>query len=166
MTSIGKHPGPLPRDLVAAVDVALGPVLALAAAAAVDTMQRVSASQLQALLYLGRTGSTNLTGLADALDVRPSSATRLCERMMAADLIAKRTATEDRREVVITLTAVGREVVVRIEERRRAALAAALNGLQEREQRALLAGLTALGASIDQSARDARSESQPGHAAG
>lgn len=166
VASLTEHPGPLPHDLVAAVDVALGPVLTLASSAAADTISRVSASQLEALLHLSAKGSTNLTGLAEALDVRPSSATRLCERMIAADLISKRSGTEDRREVVIALTPTGAQVVLRIEARRRAALARALSGLSDKERRALLSGLTALGHVIDQLADADRPVSGQGHAAG
>ena len=126
------------------MDLSLAPVLALAARASVGAIQRISASQLQALLTIDRHGTINLTGLAEALAVLPSSATRLCERMLAADLVTKTPATLDRREVVIRLTSHGSSVVAEIEALRQASLAAALSRMPETSRRALVIGLEAL----------------------
>lgn len=131
-----------------AVDVALAPVLSLAARASLAAMQRITASQLQALLTIHRHGSLNLTTLADALAVLPSSATRLCERMLAADLVTKTPATQDRREVVIRLTSHGESLVAEIERVRRGFLADALATMPEAGRQSLLSGLAALAAEL------------------
>ena len=73
------------------MDDALRPVLRLAARASAKATQRVSTSQLQALLVLQERGPMNLTALADELGAIPSSATRLCDRLVAADLITRET---------------------------------------------------------------------------
>ncbi len=131
-----------------AVDLALAPVLSLAARAAVGGVTRISASQLQALLTIDRHGSLNLTTLAEALAVLPSSATRLCERMLAADLVTKRPATLDRREVVISLTSSGEALIADIRRVRCGLLADALATMPEAGQQSLLSGLAALAAEL------------------
>ena len=137
--------GPEPDDFAAAVDDALRPVLLLAARANAKASQRVSTSQLQALLVLQERGPMKLTSLADELGAIPSSATRLCDRLVAADLITRETGSVDRREVFLRLTSSGRRVVRQVRDLRREGLREALEGCSPRERRDLLNGLRALG---------------------
>ena len=139
-----RHLGPEPDDFAAAVDEALRPVLLLAGRASAKATQRVSTSQLQALLVLHERGRMNLTTLADELGAIPSSATRLCDRLVAADLIAREQGSTDRREVFLQLTAGGRRVVRQVRDLRREGLREALEACTPRERRELLGGLQAL----------------------
>ena len=155
-----RHLGPEPDDFAAAVDEALRPVLLLAGRANARATQRVSTSQLQALLVLHERGSMNLTTLADELGAIPSSATRLCDRLVAADLITREAGSADRREVFLQLTASGRRVVRQVRDLRRDGLREALEACTPRERRALLSGLQALAARMtaaDEAAAPARS---------
>lgn len=154
-----RHLGPEPDDIAAAVDDALRPVLLLAARASAKATQRVSTSQLQALLVLQERGPMNLTALADELGAIPSSATRLCDRLVAADLIQRETGSADRREVFLHLTASGRRVVRQVRDLRREGLREALEACSPRDRRALLNGLHALGAHL------AETEAESGPAA-
>ncbi|MCU1603522.1 MAG: MarR family transcriptional regulator [Frankiales bacterium] len=140
-----RHLGPEPDDFVAAVDEALRPVLLLAGRASARAGQRVSTSQLQALLVLHERGRMNLTTLADELGAIPSSATRLCDRLVAADLISREPGSTDRREVFLQLTGGGRRVVRQVRDLRREGLREALETCTPRERRELLSGLQALG---------------------
>lgn len=140
-----RHLGPEPDDIAAAVDDALRPVLLLAARANAKATQRVSTSQLQALLVLQERGPMNLTTLADELGAIPSSATRLCDRLVAADLITRETGSSDRREVFLHLTSSGRRIVRQVRDLRRDGLREALEACTPRERRDLLNGLRALG---------------------
>jgi DNA-binding MarR family transcriptional regulator len=137
--------GPEPEDFAAAVDDALRPVLLLAARASAKAAQRVSTSQLQALLVLQERGPMKLTSLADELGAIPSSATRLCDRLVAADLITREPGSADRREVFLQLTSSGRRVVRQVRDFRRDGLREALEAATPRERRELLSGLRALG---------------------
>ena len=141
-----RHLGPEPDDVLAAVDDALRPVLMLASRANTRANQRVSTSQLQALLVLQERGPMNLTALADELGAIPSSATRLCDRLVAADLITREAGATDRREVFLHLTASGQRVVRQVRDLRRDGLREALEACTPRERRDLLNGLRALGA--------------------
>jgi DNA-binding MarR family transcriptional regulator len=152
--AISRHPGPAPDDYAAAVDDALQPLLELASRATAGALQRVSSSQLHALQVIQQHGAMNLTGLAEALEVIPSSATRLCDRLIAADLLTRTAGSPDRREVVLKLTPGGNRVVRQVRDARRDALSAAMAGLSERERRALLTGLTGLAGQLPSEAAD------------
>lgn len=149
-----RHLTPEPENLAAAVDDALRPVLLLAARAQAKATQRVSTSQLQALLVLHERGPMNLTSLADELGAIPSSATRLCDRLVAADLITRETGSVDRREVFLQLTSSGRRVVRQVRELRQDGLREALEHVSPRERRELLSGLRALAARMVEGERE------------
>ena len=149
--AVSRHPGPEPEDLAAAVDEALRPVLLLSARASANATQRVSTSQLQALLALEQRGPMNLTALAEELAAIPSSATRLCDRLVAADLIVRQPGTHDRREVTLHLTASGKRVVRQVRDSRREGLRDGLDQLSSRERRDLLSGLQALARRMEDS---------------
>ncbi|MCW2669002.1 MAG: MarR family transcriptional regulator [Frankiales bacterium] len=151
-----RHLGPEPDDFAAAVDDALRPVLLLAARASAKATQRVSTSQLQALLVLQERGPMNLTSLAQELGAIPSSATRLCDRLVAADLITRETGAADRREVFLQLTTSGRRIVRQVRELRREGLREALEHSTSRERRELLSGLRALALRLSATEADAR----------
>jgi DNA-binding MarR family transcriptional regulator len=147
---------PEPEDFAAAVDEALRPVLMLASRASAKATQRVSTSQLQALLVLQEWGPMNLTSLADELGAIPSSATRLCDRLVAADLITRETGAADRREVFLQLTPSGRRIVRQVRDLRREGLRKAIEACTPRERRELLSGLRALGGRLTAFEAEAR----------
>ena len=75
--------------------------------------------QYRALVLLASRGVLNVGGLAEALGIHASTATRLCDRLAEKGLIDRRTSAESRREVVIGLTSAGRALVRSVTERRR-----------------------------------------------
>ena len=104
--------------------------------------------------------SSRTSSSADELGAIPSSATRLCDRLVAADLITREAGSADRREVFLQLTASGRRVVRQVRDLRRDGLREALEACTPRERRALLSGLQALAARMtaaDEAAAPARS---------
>jgi DNA-binding MarR family transcriptional regulator len=62
---------------------------------------------------------TNLSGLAAALNVAPSTATRMIDRLVDAGLVQRTIPAADRREIALTLTPSGRRTVRTVTERRR-----------------------------------------------
>lgn len=144
MTAIPRHPGGLPDDLAGAVDEALQPVLAMASRAASSVLQRLSPSQLQALLTIEAAGQMNLSGLAEAMEMIPSSATRLTQRLVSADLVSREEAVHDRREIVLTLTPSGRRTAAVARDLRRREIDQVLSGMSDRDRRRVLAGLRLL----------------------
>lgn len=110
---------------------------------------RVSPSQLRALLAIARHGSTNLTELASAIDAMLSSASRLCDRLVAAGLIERSPGTDDRREVALRLTGHGERLLGAVERERQTAFAEVLAGMKIEDQEALLRGLAAFEAAAE-----------------
>lgn len=125
----------------AAIDVAANGLLA---AYDDDLPQRLSASQLRAMLTLeALPGGVNLRGLADRLGVVISSASRLSDRLVAAGLMERRQSDEDRREVLVRLSPAGRRLLVEMRRRRRERLARVLARMTPEDRAALRSGLEA-----------------------
>jgi DNA-binding MarR family transcriptional regulator len=84
--------------------------------------------------------------LAEALDVVPSSASRLCDRLEATGLLRRVPEPHDRREVRLLLTPTARRLLDEVREARRAALAEVLARMGPSARRDLVRGLVAFGA--------------------
>ena len=123
------------RTLVAVATQSLG-------AAAEDT----TIAQYRALVVLASRGPQRMTDLAAALDVTPSTAGRMCDRLLRKGLIRRHRARSDRRAVQVSLTAAGREVVDQATGRRRALIAGILGRLPARQQSAVASALAAFAA--------------------
>ena len=118
------------RTLIAVATQSLG-------AAAEDT----TIAQYRALVVLASRGPQRMTDLAAALAVTPSTAGRMCDRLVRKGLIRRHRARADRRAVQVSVTAAGREVVDQATARRRALIAAILGRLPAAEQSAVAAAL-------------------------
>jgi DNA-binding MarR family transcriptional regulator len=79
--------------------------------------------------------------IGEALDVHPSSATRLCTRLEAKGLINRRQASQSRRELLVSLTSEGRTVVDTVTRRRRREIARIVARIPDREQRVVVHAL-------------------------
>ena len=123
------------RTLVAVATQSLG-------AAAEDT----TIAQYRALVVLASRGPQRMTDLAAALDVMPSTAGRMCDRLLRKGLIRRHRARADRRAVQVSLTAAGRQVVDEATARRRALIAGILGRLPARQQSAVASALAAFAA--------------------
>lgn len=110
--------------------------------------QRVSPAQLRVLLVLDQHGAQNLTALAEHLGAIPSSATRLCDRLVAAGLILRDVDRADRRVVSLSLSRDGRRLLDEFADQRVAALAAVTARMAADDRRALLRGLRAFAAAV------------------
>jgi DNA-binding MarR family transcriptional regulator len=102
---------------------------------------RVSPPQLRALAIVERYPEINVNGLAEALGAAPSSASRLCDRLAAAGLLSRVTSPHDRREVTLSLTRNGRQLLTELNEHRRRDLASVLERMSPGGQAALRQGL-------------------------
>jgi DNA-binding MarR family transcriptional regulator len=92
------------------------------------------------VLVMASEAPRNLTAIAEDLDVHPSNATRLCDRLVKAGLLNRERAVEDRRQVVLTLTPRGKRLVNDAMRHRRAHVARAMARLTE-EERGVLASV-------------------------
>jgi len=70
------------------------------------------------LVVLASRDEQNVGVLAEILAIHPSTATRLCDRLAGKGLIARNTSIENRREVTVTITDIGRSLVRSVTRRR------------------------------------------------
>jgi DNA-binding MarR family transcriptional regulator len=112
---------------------------------AADQIGGVSVVQLRALTVLDRAGTANLAQLADGMGVTVSTTSRLVDRLVAAGLVDRRTATHTRREIALRLTARGRTTLGRYDDLRLDSLRACLESLSEEDREQAVAGLRVFG---------------------
>jgi DNA-binding MarR family transcriptional regulator len=113
-------------------------VLSLSAAA-----EDITLAQYRTLVVLASRGPQKLADLAEHLAVSPSTAGRMCDRLVRRNLVTRHRAREDRRVVRISLTAAGRRILDEATQRRRAFLAGVLAQLPPSRRREVAAALRA-----------------------
>lgn len=105
----------------------------------------VTLPQFRALVVLASHGAQTLSSLAEALATHTSTATRMCDRLVARELVSRETATSDRREVALALTPRGRDLVDHVLSRRRREIAAIVARIPEAAREPMVAALLAFG---------------------
>ncbi|MFE7314762.1 MarR family winged helix-turn-helix transcriptional regulator [Streptomyces sp. NPDC057555] len=100
--------------------------------------------QFRTLIVLHGRGPVNLAALAAALQVNPSTAMRMVDRLEAAGLVDRQVNPSNRREVALRLTASGRRLVETVLARRREEIGAIVARLPARERTGLIRALRAL----------------------
>lgn len=103
--------------------------------------EETTIAQYRALVVLMSRGPQRLVDLAGALDVAPSTAGRMCDRLVRKGLIRRHRARADRRVVLVAVTGSGRQVVDGATTRRRALIADILAVLPPARQQAVAAAL-------------------------
>src|SRR3954471_14322120 len=94
--------------------------LVAVAARSVADVSEVTLPQYRALVVLARPVTVTVGDLASALDVHPSTATRLCDRLENKGLVRRQhSSSPDRRETTLTLSPSGRRLVNRVTTKRR-----------------------------------------------
>jgi DNA-binding MarR family transcriptional regulator len=114
------------RSMVAVATRSLG-------AAAEET----TIAQYRALVVLASRGPQRIVDLAESLEVAPSTAGRMGDRLVRKGLVRRHRARGDRRVVLVSVTPAGRQVVDEATRRRRALIADILARLPVEAQRAL-----------------------------
>jgi DNA-binding MarR family transcriptional regulator len=104
----------------------------------------VTLPQFRALVVLSRPTRVTVRDLADALDIHPSTATRMCDRLVRKGLIRRQPGiAEDRRETSLALSASGRRLVDRVTTRRRRDITAIVESMTPGERAHAVTGLGA-----------------------
>jgi len=86
----------------------------------------ITLAQYRTLVVLASRGPQKLADLAEQLAVNPSTAGRMCDRLVRRDLVARHRAHDDRRVLRISLTPAGRRIVDETTRQRRVFLAGIL----------------------------------------
>lgn len=118
-------------------------LVAVSASSLAEVEERVTVPQFRMLVVLATRGATKLVALADLLQVAPSTAMRMVDRLIAAGLADRRANPENRRETLLQLTEEGRRIVEDVTARRRTALAEIVERLRPTERLALIEALNA-----------------------
>ena len=119
-------------------------LVAVAARSLATVEDEVTLPQYRALVVLASRGPQRMAELAAALDINPSTATRLSDRLTAKRLASRQDVAGDRRQVVLALAPAGRRLLHRVTDRRMRDLRAIVERLPERDRAPVERGLRAL----------------------
>jgi DNA-binding MarR family transcriptional regulator len=133
------------RDLIVDAVLSASRVLvAVAARSLGDVAEQVTLTQYRTLVVLASRGPQSLADLAEAVDVTPPTATRMCDRLTKKGLVMRRHDRGDRRLIRLTLTKEGHGLVDAVTKRRRAEIADLLQAIPSEQQAALVDSLQRL----------------------
>lgn len=118
-------------------------LVAVSARSLAAAEDRVTLPQFRLLVVLSTEGSAKLVVLADRLGVKPSTAMRMIDRLIAAGLTDRQINPDNRRETVLRLTDEGRRLVADVTSKRRREIATIVERLTPEQRSALINALTA-----------------------
>jgi DNA-binding MarR family transcriptional regulator len=140
---------PSEDEVTEAIIQASRAVVAIAVRSLGEGTEDVTLPQYRTLVVLTY-GKRRLADLAEDLAVSPSTATRMCDRLVRKGLISRCRDEIDRREVNLDVTAAGRKIVTDVIERRRAEVRAVLGAIPVPARRSLVDSLYVLAAAAGQ----------------
>ncbi len=120
-------------------------VLVAVAARSLAEEEAISLPQYRALVVLASRGAQRPVDLAQALNVDPSTITRMCDRLEGKLLITRQRDEDDRRIVVLGLSAEGQRLVDRVTNRRRNEIEQILTAIEPKERTNVIRAFTAFG---------------------
>ena len=104
----------------------------------------ITAAQADALAVIGQAGPLSLKDLGDLLIAEAGHPSRLVDRLVAAGLVERRPADDDRRRIVLSLTRDGRRMEKRVLEAREGVLQLARTLIGDRDVEPTIATLREL----------------------
>ena len=102
------------NDVVTALLAASRLLVAMAARSLAAVEENLTLPQFRMLVVLDTQGPSSQNRLADQLEVNPSTALRMVERLAGVGMVEKLPSPDNRREVELRLSPAGREVVRRV----------------------------------------------------
>lgn len=132
--------------LVDALILASRALVAVAARSLADVVDDVTLPQYRALVVVATHGPQPLAQLAEALDVAPATATRMCDRLVRKKLLRRSHDAGDRRIVRVDLTVRGRALVSKVLQRRRSEIETILRNVDVAQQHQVIEALQAFAA--------------------
>lgn len=130
-------------DLVTALLTASRALVGVSARTVSEVEDTVTLTQFRTLIVLDNHRRINLNRLAELLEVTPSTAMRMIDRLLIADLVTRRDNPDNRREVLLDLTPAGRRIVRRVTARRRTEIARIVTAMPAQQRGALIEALRA-----------------------
>lgn len=135
-------------EQVDAVMFAAQALVGVAAQSVTEVEDRVTLPQLRVLMLIANRGGLNLNSLAKAMDVHPSNASRACDRLVAAGLLARTESTIDRRNLLLELTAEGQRLIDDLSDHRRDAITQVLSRMPDTRRRTLIGAMRSFGEAV------------------
>ena len=114
---------PVVDDFVTGLLTASRVLVGVSARSLAEVEETVTVTQFRTLVVLASHGQLNLGQLAELLRVNSSTAMRMIDRLLVADLVTRADNPANRREVLLGLSANGRQLVRTVTARRRAEIA-------------------------------------------
>lgn len=115
--------------------------MGISARSLADASEDVTLAQYRTLVVLQARGPQSLQQLAEELQVVPSTATRMCDRLVRKELIRRDVPPDNRREVALGITARGAAIVNAVTNRRRAEIRRIVGNMTEARRYDLVAAL-------------------------
>jgi DNA-binding MarR family transcriptional regulator len=134
------------NEVIEAIIHASRAMVGIAVRSLTESGEAVTLPQYRTLVVLSDGGARRLADLANALGVSPSTATRMCDRLVRKGLITRTRDDLDRREVNLEVTSAGRTTVMEVINRRRAEVCALLTSIPLGTRRELVDSLRLLSA--------------------
>ncbi|MEV8321263.1 MarR family transcriptional regulator [Streptomyces sp. NPDC059900] len=125
-------------------------LMAVSARSLAQVEDRVTLPQFRMLVVLSSRGATKLVALAELLQVAPSTAMRMVDRLIATGLADRQTNPHNRRETLLRLTPEGRRTVSEVMAQRRAEIAVIVERLAPEQRASLIAALSAFNEAGDE----------------
>jgi DNA-binding MarR family transcriptional regulator len=138
-------------EVVDAVLAASRVFVAVASNALAGLTPEVTLPQFRALVLLEARGAMTVADLAVELGVAPSTASRMCDRLVAKKLVRRTVDRTDRRRMRLTLQAAGRALIAASTKRRKQQIARLLKTIPVTERLQLSAALQMLVAAAESS---------------
>lgn len=143
MVASPSEPDDDAEAMVGALLTASRLLVAVSARSLAAVEESLTLPQFRMLVALHSRGPLSLSALAAELDVQPSTAMRMIDRLVAVDMVARGSVPNDRRTTLISLTDAGRRTVTEATERRRKEIARIVEAMPPARRRELLTALQA-----------------------
>lgn len=101
-------------------------------------------TQIRAMVAIASRGSVSLSELSEATRIHLTRASRLCDRLVAQGLVHRADDPANRRQLALTLTPAGADVVAQVMSRRRRAIQPILQRMKKQMSEQQRSDLTAL----------------------
>lgn len=158
MTENAGEPADSPDAITDALLGASRLLVAISARSIAEVDDTLTFPQFRTLVILRTRGPVNLATLAGFLDVTPSTAGRMVDRLVDAGLVDRTPHPGSRRELVADLTERGRRTVDAVTVKRREEIAGIVAAMPPRQRHGLVRALTAFTAAGGESPTDGAAE--------
>jgi DNA-binding MarR family transcriptional regulator len=165
MSTAQRRPADTEGPSAAQIDAVLRASRALVgiAAASIAVVDAdVTVPQWRVLVMLDTRGPMNLAAAAAGLDVNPSNASRICDRLIKAGFLDRQESSTDRRNITLSLTAAGRRLVTKVVRHRRRAITRVLRGVAPGDREVLATAFDGFAAAAGEPTHDADALIWPG----